>query len=213
MRTSNPALSPAGDSDPVYTGSWRRRGWCNCLCTPSQDQTWQGAPHASATVLARQAPARGRRPASAPRAPAGAAPRAPSRVYTNLFARDWVDPARSLRQGPGWGTPDTGLTPRLWPARAPAFRGAEPATPQCPKPRRPHAPGARSEHTKAPRPTPHSSPRLRTSALSSGGAGGLRAEPRARSGASGGRGAGERAPSLHMLTRAARGQRPASAGS
>lgn len=101
VRTSNPALSPAGDSDPVYTGSWRSRGWCNCLCTPSQDQTWRGAPHASATVLARLAPARGRRPASAPRAPAGAAPRAPSRVYTNLFARDWVDPARSLRQGPG----------------------------------------------------------------------------------------------------------------
>lgn len=104
-------------------------------------------------------------------------------------------------------------TPRSWPAGTPAFRGAEPAAPQCPEPRRPHDPGASGDHTNAPRPTPYSFPGLQTSLLISGGAGGRHAEPRARSGAGGGRGAGERAPGLHMLTRAVRGQRPASAGS
>lgn len=124
-----------------------------------------------------------------------------------------VDPGRSLSRGPGSGTPETGLTPRSWPAGTPAFRGAEPAAPQCPEPRRPHDPGASGDHTNAPRPTPYSFPGLQTSLLISGGAGGRHAEPRARSGAGGGRGAGERAPGLHMLTRAVRGQRPASAGS
>lgn len=97
--------------------------------------------------------------------------------------------------------------------------GHQPSGAPSPQPRsapklsRPHDPGVLGKRTRAPRTASRSSPRLRTSALSSGGADGRRAESRARSTASGGRGAGERAPGLHMLTRAARGQRPASAGS
>lgn len=216
MRTSNPVLNPAGDWDPVYPGSWRRCGWCNCLCTPPtpvKPSRGEALPtHPPRSWRAERRPLEGAPPARP--APQQVQPRALPVVSTQTcLPATGVDPARSLRRGLGWGTPETGLTPQSWPAGAPAFPGAEPAAPQCPEPRRPHAPGARGDHTNAPRPTPLSSPGLRTSALSSGGDGGRRPEPRARSGAGGGRGAGERAPGLHMLTRAARGQRPASAGS
>lgn len=215
MRTSNPVLNPAGDWDPVYPGSWRRCGWCNCLCTPppSQAQSWRGSPHASATVLARRAPAPGRRPASAPRAPAGAAPRAPSRVYTNLFARDWGRSSSQPAPGSWLGDPGDRTHPAIvasWGARLPGRRARSPAVPGAQTPARPRRPWRSHKRAQA-----HAAqlPGLRTSALSSGGDGGRRPEPWARSGAGSGRGAGERAPGLHMLTRAARGQRPASAGS
>lgn len=137
----------------------------------------------------------------------------PPRSRPRLHKLGGPQPARGTRPG----RPGTGLTPRSQPAGAPAQRPRArlPRAPS-PQPRSARSPGALvparpraacGERPGAPRhraPPPGSG--LRPSGRS-GGSGGHR-----RAAGGGRRAAGSGRPALHMLTRAARGQRPAPPG-
>lgn len=169
---TNPVLSPAGSRTRCTLALGRDAAGATACAPSANPRRGKALPtHPPRSWRAEHRPGEGAPPARP--APQQVQPRALPVVSTQTcLPAAGVDPGRSLRRGPGWGTPETGLTPRSWPAGAPAFWGAEPAASQCPEPRRPHAPGASGDHTNAPRPTPHSSPRLRTSTLISGRAAG-----------------------------------------
>ena len=232
LRTPKPVLAPSPDPRlppgrrTVSEDSRRRARLGKLLCTPPPhparaEAAPTPAPRAHTPGRSRRGPARGAPSQRAPEPEQVQPRRAPGRVYTNLLARGWGNPARSPRGGPGWGTRrshsprDRGQLGR--PLRRPRARLPGAPSPQPRSARSLGALGAR---------TPPGGPR-RGAARRAPGTGrrhlapwaaDVRAEPRRRSkrAPSGRRatGDGRRAsgrPALHMLTRAARGQRPAAA--
>jgi hypothetical protein len=219
VRTPNSALAPSPDPEPVARTRRGRR-----LAQPPR------APAPGAVVEKRSPTPRTRSHSAAPaelpvprKAPPASAPRSRSRCSPAAL------PARlhklvRLRKGPGRGTrlPGDRTHPAIavgWGARtcghAPASRAP---SPQPRSVRSRVAPGARKPpgprrvtHAPGPAPPP-SSLWLRSSGLSRGGGACGRLAGRLAWGGQRARG-GRRAPGLHMLTRAAGGQRPAASGS
>ncbi|XP_059990646.1 uncharacterized protein LOC132511486 [Lagenorhynchus albirostris] len=202
--------------------------WETALRTPAPSRSCRSSPPArlhahtlpgEAAVAPREASPRQRAPEPEQVQPR----RAPGRVYTNLLARGWGNPARSPRGGPGWGTRRS-HSPRNRdqlgrPLRRPRARLPGAPSPQPRSARSLGALGARTPPGGPRRGAARRAPGTRRRHLAPWAAD-VRAEPRRRSkrapsgrrAASGGRRASGR-PALHMLTRAARGQRPAAAGS
>lgn len=101
------------------------------------------APHTSATVLARR-PQEGASPARpAPRALAGATARAPSRIYTNLFARGGGRSGSQPVLGSWLGDPEDRTHPGItagWGTRLPGRQARSPAVPKAQTPARSRCP-------------------------------------------------------------------------
>jgi len=189
----------------------------NCLEHPRPIPLVRNLPPPKRThSRAKPPPPRERHPPPARPEPEQVQPRrAPGRVYTNLLARGWGNPTRCPRRGPGWSTRRPHSPTRSRPAGAPAPRLPGALSPQPRSARSLGAPGAR---------TPPGGPRRGAAQCAPGTgrrrlapwAADVRAEPRRQSERAPNGQPGERAsgrPALHMLTRAARGQRPAAAGS
>lgn len=157
VRTPNPALSPTGDSDRASPGLLTEKRLVQLLVhiQPRPDVV-RCYPH---NRHCPGAPAPGRRLASAPCAPAGATPRACSRIDTNLFARGWGRSSSQPVVGSWLRDPEDRTHPAItagWDTRLPGRQARSPAVPKAQTPARPpasvaSAPALPGPRRKAPR--------------------------------------------------------------